>query len=212
FVADDHTVVRHGLKLILETQSDFTIVGEADNGRDALAQVGQSCPDIVIMDIAMPDLNGIEAARLIRDVCPATQIILLTMHSPTNLIIRAIQAGVKGYLLKGVASSELITAVHTVYSNQRYLDKKIVKQLGSKALDKPEAQGITDPLDKLSSREREVLQLVVEGRSSAEIAEKLSLSIKTIETYRHRLMRKLDINDIPSLVKFAIRHRLTPLE
>lgn len=211
-LADDHPVVRHGLKLILETQPDFTIVGEAENGRQALAQLRQQCPDIVMMDISMPDLNGIEATRYIRDACPNTGIIILSMHSATNLVSRALQAGAKGYILKGAPNDDIILAVRTVYNNRYYVTEKILEQFSSKDMERLKTLDDYDPLDTLSSREREVLQLVVEGQSSAEIAETLYLSIKTVETYRHRLMRKLNISDIPTLVKFAIRHGVTPLE
>lgn len=212
FLADDHPVVRNGLKLVLETQSDFIVVGEAEDGRDALAQLAQRCPDIVIMDISMPDLNGIEAARHIRDACPDTRIIMLSMHSSTKLVFRALQAGAHGYLLKGAANNEVIMAVRTVYSNRRYLSEKILGKLNTKDIDLLETLDKYDPLDVLSPREREVLQLVVEGKSSTEIAQRLYLSVKTVETYRHRLMRKLNINNVPGLVKFAIQQDLTSLE
>lgn len=212
FLADDHPVVRDGLKHVLNTQSDLTVVGEAENGRDTLAQLDQQCPDIVIMDISMPNLNGIEATRQIHNICPDTRIIILSMHSSTKLVFRALQAGASGYLLKGSANNEIITAVRAVYVRQQYICEKILEQLPTKDIDQLKRLDLYDPLDVLSPREREVLQLVVEGKSSAEIAEQLYISVKTVETYRYRLMRKLNIDDLPTLVKFAVQHNLTSLE
>jgi DNA-binding NarL/FixJ family response regulator len=211
-LVDDHSVVRKGLKGNLATQSDFTVVGEAKTGREALAHVAQQCPDIVIMDLNMPDLDGIGASQHIRDTCPNTGIIILSMHSSTTLVSKALQAGAKSYLLKGIASSEIITAVRAVLSNQCYLSKKILEQLSPPEIEQLKTLGRYDPLVGLSPREREVLQLVVEGQTSTEIAKALSLSSKTVETYRQRLMRKLNIEDIPNLVKFAIQQGLVPLE
>lgn len=212
FLADDHPVVRSGLKLIFETQPDLFVVGEADNGRDALQQIATTNPDIVIMDISMPALNGIEATRVICASHPNTRIIVLSMHGASNFVFRALKAGARGYLLKGAANNEILAAIRAVLEDRRYLSGKLLEQFGDKALQKFNSLDMFDPLDKLSAREREVLQLVVEGQSSAEIAEQLHLSIKTVETYRHRLMHKLSITDLPTLVKFAIQHGITPLE
>ncbi|MFQ5857358.1 MAG: response regulator [Anaerolineae bacterium] len=212
FLADDHAVVRDGLRFLLEAQPDISVIGDAANGRDAVRLVAQLCPDVVIMDIAMPELNGIEAARKIGEVCPSTQVIILSMHSTTEHIFRALQAGARGYLLKESAGIEVVNAVRAVHAGHRYLSPKISDGLIDDYVRQREAAGAKSPLARLSPREREVLQLVVEGKSSAEIADMLSLSLKTIETYRSRLMRKLGISDLPGLVKFAIQHGLTPLE
>jgi DNA-binding NarL/FixJ family response regulator len=211
-LADDHAVVRDGLHFLLEAQHDIQVVGEAGNGRDAVRQVAQLCPDVVIVDIAMPELNGIEATRQIAEVYPPAQVIILSMHSTTEHIFRALQAGARGYLLKESAGVEVINAVRAVHSGRRYLSQKISDTVLDEYVRQREAVETQSPLASLSSREREVLQLVVEGKSSAEIADTLSLSPKTVETYRSRLMLKLDIQDLPALVKFAIRHGLTPLE
>ncbi|GIK40216.1 MAG: DNA-binding response regulator [Chloroflexota bacterium] len=212
FVVDDHAVVRDGLRLLLETQSDFQVVGDAGNGREAVYQISQHCPNVVILDIAMPDLNGIEAMRQIRAACPETQVIILSMHATGSYIIQALQAGANGYLLKAAAGSEVITAIRAVQSGQRYMSQKIVDTVINTYLSRPDVLEERDPLARLSSREREILQLVVEGKSSIEIAHVLAISPNTVDTYRSRLMQKLGISDLPGLVKFAIQHGLISLE
>lgn len=211
FLADDHPVVRSGLRLIIETQPDLKVIGEGDSGRDAVQQAQQECADIVIMDIAMPHLNGVEATKQILETCPTTGVIILSMHASAKHIFRALKAGAKGYLLKGSASNEVVDAIRTVKVGQRYLSQKISEEVRNE-LHRHELDKIEDPLERLSSREREVLQLVVEGKSSPEIAAQLYLSVKTVETYRYRVMQKLNLSDLPSLVKFAIQHGLTSLD
>jgi DNA-binding NarL/FixJ family response regulator len=212
FLADDHAVVRDGLRFLLEAQHDITVIGDAANGRDAVRQVAQLCPDVLIVDIAMPDLNGIEATRQIGETCPSAQVIILSMHSTTEHVFRALQAGARGYLLKESAGVEVINAVRAVHAGHRYLSEKISDQVIDDYVRQRDAVEAESPLARLSPREREVLQLVVEGKSSAEIAGILFLSPNTVETYRSRLMQKLGISDLPGLVKFAIQHGLTPLE
>ena len=210
FLADDHAVVRDGLWALLNAEPDIKVIGDAEDGRDAAYQVAQLCPDVVIMDIAMPVLNGIESTSEIRVVCPSARVIILSMHSTTEHVIRALQAGAYGYLLKDSAGIEVVKAVHTVHAGHRYLSPKVADILIDQLIQQPETV-IESPLMRLSPREREVLQLAVEGKTNAEIAENLSLSTKTVGTYRSRLMVKLDIHDLPGLVKFAIRHGMTPL-
>lgn len=212
FLADDHAVVRDGLRALLEAQPDMQVIGDAANGREAVLRVARLCPDVAILDIAMPELNGIEAAREIGLVCPTTQVIILSMHSTTEHIFQALQAGVRGYLLKESAGIEVVNAVRAVHTGQRYLSLKISDRIVDDYIRQRQAGQATSPLALLSSREREVLQLVAEGKSSAEIAGVLSLSLKTVETYRSRLMHKLGISDLAGLVRFAIQHGLTPLE
>ncbi len=211
-LADDHPLVRDGLRLVLETHSDLAIIAEVDNGRAAVREAKTHCPDVVIMDITMPELNGIEATRQIREGCPNSRVIVLSIHASTKHILWALQAGAAGYLLKGSASSEVVKAIRTVYSGGRYLSPKISEQVGEDELRRLESAEVDNPIVLLSPREREVLQMVVEGKSSPEIAETLHLSPKTVETYRYRLMQKLNINDVPGLVKFAIQNGLTPLD
>jgi DNA-binding NarL/FixJ family response regulator len=212
FLADDHAVVRDGLRHLLEAQPDIKVVGDAANGRQTLQLIDRLNPDVAIMDIAMPELNGIEAARKIRTDCPSTQVIILSIYSTEEHVSRALQAGARGYVLKESAGIEVVNAVRAVHSGHHYLSQKLSDRLIDDYLHQIKSSGERDPLARLSSREREVLQLVVEGKSSAEIAEVLSLSVKTVETYRSRIFRKLDIDDLPSLVKFAIQHGLTPLD
>ncbi len=212
FLADDHAVVRDGLRALLDAQPDIRVIGDAANGHETVHRVAQLCPDVVVLDIAMPELNGIESAWEIGRVCPATQVIILSMHSTTEHIVRALQAGARGYLLKESAGIEVVNAVRAVHAGQRYLSQKISDRIVDDYIRQRQAPQASSPLVRLSSREREVLQLVAEGKSSAEIADILSLSLKTVETYRSRLMRKLGIGDLPGLVKFAIQHGLTSLE
>jgi DNA-binding NarL/FixJ family response regulator len=212
FLVDDHTVVREGLRALLEAQPDLKVVGGATTGREAVGQVSRLRPDIVLMDINMPDLNGIEATQQIRQVCPTTQVIILSMHATAEYIQRALQAGAQGYVLKESAGSEVIEAVRTVHAGQRYLNPKVSNRLINDIISAREPGQVSNPLTSLSPREREILQLVVEGNSSIDIATALSLSPNTVDTYRSRLMRKLGMSDVPSLVKFAIRHGLTSLE
>jgi DNA-binding NarL/FixJ family response regulator len=203
-LADDHAMVREGLGALLAASGGISVVGEVGDGRESLRRVEELKPDVVVMDIAMPELNGIEAAAMIRSRCPDTRIVILSMHSSTEHIHRAFAAGATGYVLKSSAGAEVIHAVQTVQLGRRYLSPALQEAY--------EAAGAAraSPLDRLSAREREVLQLVVEGKSSAEIADIVHLSRKTVETYRSRIMKKLGVGDIPGLVKFALLRGITP--
>jgi DNA-binding NarL/FixJ family response regulator len=212
FLADDHAVVRDGLNVLLDTQTDLTVVGAAANGREAVRQVGDLQPDVVVMDVTMPELNGIEATYQIHQQWPQMRVIILSMHASAEHIVRALQAGACGYLLKESAGMEVAEAVRSVVTGRRYLSQKISDKMIDEYVRHYDGRITTNPLDRLSPRERETLQLVVEGKSSAEIAKTLFLSPKTIETYRSRLMQKLGINDITGLVKFAIQQGLTPAD
>ncbi len=206
-LADDHGVVREGLKMLLETEPDIKVVGSADNGRDAVSLIGELKPDIAIIDIAMPGLNGIEVTAQVREKSTATKCIILSMHSTSEHIFRSFKAGARGYLLKESVGSEVIDAVRSVYSGHRYVCQKISDvMIDSNILEQEGQPGKKSPLERLSVREREILQLVAEGKSSAAIAAILLISQKTVETYRSRLMKKLGVHDIPSLVRFAIKH------
>lgn len=211
-LADDHAVVRDGLKLLLETKSDLKVISEVENGREAVEAAIENRPRIIMMDITMPELDGIEATRQIREAGLDTLIIILSMHATMTHVFRALQAGAAGYLLKGSASFEVIDAVRAVCAGRRYLSPKLAAKIDDEDLPPLEAPSDLDPLAQLSSREREVFQLVVNGKSNAQIAERLYLSTKTVETYRSRMMSKLQVNDLPSLVKFAVQHELTPLQ
>jgi len=209
FIADDHSVVRDGLRFLLEADGDIRVVGGAGNGRDAVQAVQRLAPDVVLMDVAMPELNGIEATLRVRESCPRTAVLILSMHSSTEHIFRALQAGAKGYLLKDSAGAEVVDAVRVVHAGQRYLSQKIAAAVID---DYIAERRRASPLESLSPRERHILQLVAEGRSSAEVAAMLFLSPKTVETYRSRMMQKLGVSDVPGLVKFAIQHGVIPLE
>jgi len=211
-LADDHSVVREGLRLLLETHPDIKVVGDAMDGRETVRLVERLRPNIVVMDIVMPGLNGIEATRKIREMCPTTKVVILSMYSTSEHIFQAFHAGALGYVLKESAGAEVVNAVRVVHSGRRYLSEKISEVVIDGYLQERKAQAMKSPLASLSQREREILQLLAEGKTSAEIAEALFISPKTVETYRSRLMQKLGISDLPGLVKFAIQHGLTSLE
>jgi DNA-binding NarL/FixJ family response regulator len=212
FLVDDHAIVREGLRFLLGAQADIKVIGLASNGREAVDQMGQLQPDVVIMDIAMPELNGIEATQRLKTECPGCQVIILSMHSSNEQIFRALQAGARGYLLKETAGLEIATAVRTVHAGRRYLSAEVSDQLVDEYMQQRALDEVKSPLTRLSPREREILQLVVEGQTSIDIAVAMSISPRSVETYRRRLMQKLGIATVPALVKFAISHGLTRLE
>jgi len=211
FLADDHAVVRDGLRMVLEARGEITVIGEAGNGRDAVRQVNRLQPDVVVMDITMPGLNGIEATAQLQETCPGVQVIILSMHATDEYVFRALQAGASGYVLKESAGKELTEAVRAVHHGQRYICQRINSSMFDGNPGKRSITAMKSPLERLSPREREVLQLVVEGCSSAKIADMIHLSPKTVETYRCRLMKKLGVNDLPALVRFAVQHGVTPI-
>jgi DNA-binding NarL/FixJ family response regulator len=203
-LADDHAVVRDGLRALLEV-GDLQVVAVAGNGREAVAEALRLRPDIVIMDIAMPELDGVEATRRIVEKCPETRVLILSMYLSAEHIYRALQAGAQGYVLKESAGEEVVEAIRTLRAGKRYLSHRITETV----IDDYLREGANvSPLDSLSLRERDVLQLVVEGRTNAAIAQALSLSPKTVETYRARIMKKLKVRDTVELVKFSMRHGL----
>ncbi|MGH9930209.1 MAG: response regulator [Pyrinomonadaceae bacterium] len=208
-LADDHAVVRDGLRFLLEAQGDIKVVGNANDGRDAVRQVSILKPDIVVMDIAMPELNGIEATLQIQKKCPSTRVIILSMHSTAEHIRQSLQAGAQGYVLKKSAGEEVVEAVRAVNSGRGYLSKTIA---GIVIDDYRGLRSATSPLENLTRRERQILQLIAEGKSNAEAAHILFLSPKTVETYRSRMMQKLGISNLSGLIKFAVQHGLTSLE
>ncbi len=210
-LADDHKVVCDGLGVLLDSELEISVVGKASNGLEAIKRVQELKPDVVIMDINMPEINGIEATRRITENDPSTRVIILSMYATSEYIFRALEAGAKGYLLKESAGSEVVNAVRAVYAGNRFLSHKIADTVIDDYV-RLRPLDTEDPLLLLSAREREVLQLVVDGKTSIEIAKQLSLSPKTVDTYRSRIMQKLGIHDIPSVVKFAISSGLVTME
>jgi DNA-binding NarL/FixJ family response regulator len=206
---DDHAVVRDGLQALLAAQPDIRVVGSFGDAARAVQFAADAPPDVAVLDIAMPGLDGIEAARRIHDQCPDTHILMLSMHASPEHVYQALRAGASGYVLKESAGGEVVAAVRAVHAGRRYLSEK----LSPHALDDYIRERGTDhPLERLSRRELQVLKLIVDGASSAEVGALLGLSPKSIDTYRSRMMAKLDIDDLASLVKFAIRHGITSVE
>ncbi len=209
-LADDHAVLRDGLRLILEKSGDIRVAGEAADGREAVRAAQSLRPDVVIMDVAMPGLNGIDAAEQLHTLCPRCRVVILSMHGTSEHVYRAFKAGARGYLLKGSAGQEVIQAVRAVHCGNRYVSPQVADLVVEDYIRAPRLEPA--PLEQLTGREREILQLVAEGKTSQEIAALLFLSPKTVETYRSRLMGKLGIEDLAGLVKFAIRSGLISLE
>jgi DNA-binding NarL/FixJ family response regulator len=212
FLADDHAVVRDGLRLLLETQPDFKVVGEAESGVQAISRLSKQCADVLIIDIAMPELNGIEAARQISLNCPDTRVIILSMHSNPEYISRALQAGAHGYVLKSSVGAEVIKAIRAVLAGHRYLSQKVSDLVVDDYLARLETSTTYSPLDDLSPRELSILQLVAEGYTSVAIGDMLGISPNTVDTYRSRILHKLNLDSLPDMIKFAIKHGIIPLE
>ncbi|HEX6853254.1 MAG TPA: response regulator transcription factor [Candidatus Polarisedimenticolaceae bacterium] len=209
-LADDHTLVRAGIRSLLETMDEVEVVAESGDGHEALELIDRHRPDLALLDIGMPGLNGIEIARRVSRTASKTKVVILSMYDDKTHVQQAIRAGVAGYLLKGAAVAELPLAVAAVMAGQTYLTPKVQRYVVDGFLQE-EPIGV-DPLEGLTQRQREILQLVAEGRSTKEIAGILDVSIKTIETHRARLMERLDIHDVPGLVRFAIRSGLVSSE
>jgi len=207
-IADDHAVVRDGLRLLLENQPDIRVIGEVANGREAVEAAIRLSPDVVLMDLAMPLLNGIDATVQIIEKQDNAKIVMLSMHSTVEHVFRALQAGALGYLRKESAGNEVVDAVRSVHGGRRYLSQKITESVVDDYVRK---RAVESPLESLSQREREILQCLVEGLSGIDIARQLNISPKTVDTYRSRMMQKLGIGDLPGLVKFALQHGLTTL-
>jgi RNA polymerase sigma factor (sigma-70 family) len=211
-VADDHAIIREGLRVMLGNQPDMEVVGIASNGYEAIRLVDQKEPDVVVIDISMPELNGIEAISQMLPRHPNIKVIVLSIHETKPYVYRALKTGAKGYLIKETAGLEVVDAVREVYQGERYLSQRISDLLTDVSFRDLEGSIEVSPLEQLSPREREILQLVAEGKTSQEIGERLSISSKTVDTYRSRLMRKIGVDDVAGLVKFAIQHGVISLE
>jgi DNA-binding NarL/FixJ family response regulator len=209
-LVDDHWLVRASLKSLLEDFAGVKVVAEASDGREALERITQHRPDLILMDISMPGLNGVEATRRITDEHPEVRVIVLSMHASEEHVLRALRAGASGYVLKGSAPRELELAIEAVARGQVFLSPAISKHIIEIYLNRTTDK--TNPLDQLTPRQREILQLIAEGHSSKQIAKKLDTSVKTIESHRASLMERLDIHDIAGLVRYAIRNGLVSPE
>ncbi len=202
-LADDHAVVRQGFKMILGAQSDMEIIGEAGNGRDAVELAENLRPDVIVMDVAMPELNGIEATRRLATSLPHTRVVALSMHKDSVYVREILRAGARGYLLKDSGAADLVSAVRAVASGEGYISPAV----SSSVLD-DYRRHVTNPVDLLTSREREVLQMLAEGKTNKEIAGILNLSVYTVDAHRGRIMEKLNLHSINELVRFAVRNGL----
>ena len=204
-LADDHKLIRSGLRLLVEQQPDLAVVGEANDGREAFSLAKSLKPDVVVMDIGMPSLNGIEAALKITQANPDISVVMLSMHSDESYVLRALKSGAKGYLLKDSAESDLIKAVRAVADGKSFFSPAVSKVLLDDYVRKLKRSGAEDAYDLLTPREREILQLVAEGKSNKDVAGLLNLSIYTVETHRSNIMEKLNLRGIPELILFAVR-------
>jgi len=210
-IADDHQILRQGLKTLLEKEPDMEVVAEAEDGRKTVIMVNELTPDVVIMDVNMPDLNGIEATRQILADYPEMKIIALSMHADRRFVINMLKAGAHGYLLKDCAFEELAQAIRLVMANKTYLSPGVAEIVVKDYVNRLPGPAQT-AFSVLTAREREVLQLLAEGKSTANIGELLHISIKTVETHRQQIMNKLGIRSVAELTKYAIREGLTSLE
>jgi len=206
-IADDHGVVAEGLKSLAEAEPGIEVVGIVADGREAVKHARESKPDVVVMDMSMPELNGADATQAILQNDPTCRVIVLSMYAEREYVRRALKAGAMGYVIKRSAAKELVDAIRSVHAGQRYLSPRVADVMIEAGADDKD-----DLLSKLSMREREVLQLLAEGNTGAEIAQRLSLSQKTVETYRARLVEKLGIRDLPGLVRFAIQRGIVTLD
>jgi len=204
-LADDHAVMRTGLRLVLERQSDFEVVAEAADGREAVALAEKFKPDVAVLDIGMPNLNGIEATRQIGTANPNLPVVILSMHSDEAYVLRALKAGARGYLLKESAESDLIGAIRAVNSGKAFFSPAVSRMLVEDYVRQLQDREIEDSYDLLTTREREILQLIAEGKSNKEIAAALNLSLYTVETHRGNLMEKLNLHTVPELILYAVR-------
>jgi two-component system response regulator NreC len=204
-IADDHTIIRSGLKLLLEQQADFRVAGEANDGREAVQLVEKLRPEVAILDIGMPQLNGIEATRQIAAHETGTQVVILSMHSDEGYVLRALKAGARAYILKNSAEADLIRAVRAVAEGKSFFSPVISKMLLEDYVRQVREKSVEDSYDLLTPREREVLQLLAEGRTNKEVASTLGLSLHTVETHRGNILQKLNLHGTPELILYAVR-------
>ncbi len=204
-VADDHPFLRTGLRRVLEEHAEFRVIGEAADGREAVRMAQQEKPDVAILDVGMPNLNGIEAARQISDSVPGASIVVLSMHSDESYVLRALKAGARAYILKESAEADLVAAVKAVSQGKAFFSPAVSQMLLNDYMRQLRERDIEDTYDLLTPREREVLQLIAEGKSNKEIANVLNLSVYTVETHRGNMMEKLNLHSVPELIIYAVR-------
>jgi two-component system response regulator NreC len=210
-LADDHRMLREGIRALLERQDDIEVVGEAADGREAVRLVSQLCPDVVVMDVSMPLLNGIEATRQIRRDCPTARVLTLTVHESQDYVAQLLAAGASGYIIKRAGGDELVSAVRAVHRGEVFLHPSIARVVIQDYVQRLQAGQGLSAQDVLTDREREVLQLIAEGYTNREIADLLHLSIKTVQNHRSNIMRKLDLHDRGELIKYAIQQGIIHL-
>jgi DNA-binding NarL/FixJ family response regulator len=204
-LADDHEVVRDGVRALLEKQADMLIVGEAADGREAARLAGELAPDVIVMDVGMPNLNGIDATRRILAAHPQIAVVILSMHQDESYVLRSLKAGAKGYLLKESLRSDVLDAIRAVAQGRSFLTRKISRMMQEDYIQEMEQRGLEDSYDLLTDREREVLQLAAEGKPNKEIAGALSISLTTVETHRTHILQKLGLHSVPELILYAVR-------
>ena len=208
-IADDHDLVRRGLKALVETHPGWEICGEADSGRDAVAKVEELRPDIAVLDISMPELNGVEATRRIRKISPHTEVLILSVHQSDQLIREILDAGAKGYIVKSDSDRDLVIALEALASHKPFFTPSATEMLLNGYTKSGSHTALPEPLgERLTSREREIVQLLAEGKSSKEVASDLGISVKTAETHRANIMRKLDLHSVSELVRYAVRNEI----
>jgi two-component system, NarL family, response regulator NreC len=204
-LADDHAIVRDGLRSLLEKQPDMTVSGEAADGREAVHFAEENSPDVVVMDIAMPNMNGIEATRRIVATRPATGVVILSMHQDESYVLRSLKAGARGYLLKDSLRTDVVEAIRLVAQGRSFLTRKVSRLMQEDYIRQMERRGVEDSYDLLTDREREILQLIAEGRTNKEVANVLNIGLTTVETHRTHILQKLGLHSVPELILYAVR-------
>jgi two-component system response regulator NreC len=207
-LADDHTMVRDGLRALLEPQADFAIVAEAADGRECVQRAEETSPDVVMMDIAMPTMNGIEATRRILAANPSIGVVILSMHQDESYVLQSLNAGAKGYLLKDSPREDILEAIRSVAAGRAFLSRKVSRLLQEDYIEQLRLRGLDDSFDLLTDREREILQLLAEGRANKEVAALLNISPTTVETHRGHILRKLSLHGTADLILYAVRKKI----
>jgi two-component system response regulator NreC len=207
-LADDHTVVRDGLRALLERQPDMAVVAEAGDGRECVQMAESHLPDVVLMDVAMPEMNGIEAARRIIAASPKTGVVMLSMHQDESYVLRSLKAGAKGYLLKDSPREDVLSAVRAASEGRSFLSRKVSRMLQEDYVRQLELRGLEDSYELLTDREREILQLLAEGKANKDVANLLNISLTTVETHRGHILQKLSLHSTAELILYAVRKRI----